>query len=362
MKKLAILLLLVIPLLTSSCQYITGEAPAQTPKPTPPPITSPPPPKTDWEEGSPPPVGIEGWEEPRSLTEAEKASVIEIALNTQRASEWLQGRTDYRAGSVDWYAVIWNSKGEAGTWWSLEYSRVEKEGVPDFVNPYARWYPGVTIAVGESTIYQMQIAVDLDSGETAMAMGPYPSLSSPDRFKIIPEPSPVPAINREQAIETAKRGLPASVIARADISAEVHGWYWEITFDNLKATADELMPYPLKSPPPGPTGQPATDPYPGIWQSVIITVDAQTGNPKSTGARRVPRPGPYVSQGQAIQSARGGVLRFPVDVSWIAGAKVEAYLQGDTWIVLFWEEGSENHRIKTRVDAVTGEFTGGGSG
>ena len=37
MKKLAILLLLVIALLTSSCQYITGEAPAQTPKPTPPP-------------------------------------------------------------------------------------------------------------------------------------------------------------------------------------------------------------------------------------------------------------------------------------------------------------------------------------
>jgi hypothetical protein len=83
--------------------------------PAPSPITSPPPPKTDWEEGSTPPEGIKGWEQPRSLTENEKAKVIEIALNSPRASEWLQGRTDYRAGSVDWYAIIWNSNGEAGT-------------------------------------------------------------------------------------------------------------------------------------------------------------------------------------------------------------------------------------------------------
>ena len=28
------------------------------------------------------------------------------------------------------------------------------------------------------------------------------------------------------------------IVARADISAEVHGWYWEVVFDNLNATAD----------------------------------------------------------------------------------------------------------------------------
>jgi hypothetical protein len=186
MKKLTFILILVIALLATSCQYITGEAPAQTPEPTPSPITSPPPPRTDWKEGSLPPEGIEGWEQPRSLTENQKAKVIEIAMNSTRASEWLQGRTDYRAGSVDWYAIIWNSDGEAGTWWSLEYDRAANEGIPDFVSPYALWYPGVTIAVGEGTITQMQIAVDPDSGKTAMVMGPYPSLSSPDRFKNIP--------------------------------------------------------------------------------------------------------------------------------------------------------------------------------
>jgi hypothetical protein len=154
--------------------------------PASPPITSPPPPRTDWEEGSPPTEGLEGWEQPRSLTEDEKTNIIEIALNSQRASEWLQGRTDYRVGSADWYAIIWNSNGEARTWWSLEYDRVANEGIPDFVSPYAFWYPGVTIAVGEGTIYQMQITVDLDAGKTVMVMGPYPSLSSPDRFKNIP--------------------------------------------------------------------------------------------------------------------------------------------------------------------------------
>jgi hypothetical protein len=181
----AIALAFLVIMLASSCQYITGEASEQIPAttPTPPPITSPPPPKTDWEEGSPPPEGLEGWEQPRSLTEDEQTEVIEIALNSPRASEWFQGRTDYRADSVDWYAIIWNSNGEAGTWWSMEYDRVANEGIPDFVSPYALWYPGVTIAIGEGTIYQMQIAVDLDAGKTAMVTGPYPSLSSPDRFK-----------------------------------------------------------------------------------------------------------------------------------------------------------------------------------
>ncbi len=407
-----------------------------------PPITSPPPPKTDWEEGSPPPEGIEGWEQPRSLTEDEKTEVIEIALNSQRALEWLQGRTDYRIGSVDWYAIIWSSNGESGNWWSLEYDRVVKEGIPDFVSPHALWYPGVTIAVGEGTIYQMQIAIDLDAGKAAMMMGPYPSLSSPDRFRniqeyalevvratyeeiieelfdkrqlydkismtgysgtditlsfyshadpeivtlvramidnkvpgislIVKENVPAPTskvptntqISKEQAIEIASKTLPALIVARAGIKAERHGWYWEVIFDNLNAEAEELMPWPLKSPPPPPPGQPEEDPYTGIWQSVIITIDAQTGDLKSTSARQSPEPGPYVSQEQAILSAMETILQTPVEINWgvkatrFGKAQVEAYLRGDTWIVLFWEEGSTDNRFSVYVDAVNGLPTG----
>lgn len=69
-----------------------------------------------------------------------------------------------------------------------------------------------------------------------------------------------------------------------------------------------------------------------------------------------------MNQEQAIESARERVLRFPMDASWIEKAKVETYLQGDIWIVLFWEDGSKDNRIKASVDAVTGKATGGGRG
>lgn len=187
MKKPIVLCAMVLTALLLIISVVGCQQPS-APEPTPPPITSPPPPRTDWEEGSPPPAGIEGLKQPGPLTDAEKAEVVEIALRSQRVSEWLQGRTDYRTGPIDWYAIIWNSNGEAGTWWSLGYDRIANEGIPDFVSPYALWYPGVTIAVGEGTIYQTQIAIDLDTGKTAMVTGPYPSLSSPDRFKNIPPP------------------------------------------------------------------------------------------------------------------------------------------------------------------------------
>jgi hypothetical protein len=146
-------------------------------------------------------------------------------------------------------------------------------------------------------------------------------------------PSPVDqirTISREQAIETASKTLPPSIVSRAKIQAEIHGWYWEVIFDNLNATAAELMPWPLKGPPPPPPGQPTPEPYPGIWQTIIATVDTQTGDLHSIGARHAAEPGPYIGMEQAIQSARELMLQIPTDVSWVEKAKVEAYLRGDT--------------------------------
>lgn len=143
---------------------------------TPEPISSPSPYPTVWAKGSPPPSGIGGWQQPKALTEDEKDRVVQIAVNSPEASDWLQGRTDYRVAPINWYAI------KPGTWWALEYQIVE-DGIPGYISPYALWYPGVTIAVGQGTIIQMQIAVDLDQGKTVMVFGPYPSLSSPDRFR-----------------------------------------------------------------------------------------------------------------------------------------------------------------------------------
>lgn len=197
-----------------------------------------------------------------------------------------------------------------------------------------------------------------------------------------PTPAPpAPQISREQAIEIATKMLPARlapVVARSDVRAESHGWYWEVIFDNVNATYDELTPIPLKPPVRGPTppapGQPQSIPesYQGIFQSVAITVDAETGDPLSAGASRMPKPGPYVNQEQAIVSAQRYVSGIPLsDQAWLDGAMVDAYLRGDTWIVLFWEEGSSVkdkssglsvHRIRVLVDAVTGVADGASRG
>ncbi|MBI2850010.1 MAG: hypothetical protein HYX80_03090 [Chloroflexi bacterium] len=120
----------------------------------------------------------------RQLTAAEKQKVLQIALESPRISEWLQGRNDFRASGIEWYAIIW-SDSQPGTWWALDYEAVEK-GVPFYVSKLVRFYPGMTIAVGEGTIIQVQVAVDLKTEKAVMVDGPYPSLSSPDRFKSIP--------------------------------------------------------------------------------------------------------------------------------------------------------------------------------
>jgi len=185
--------------------------------------------------------------------------------------------------------------------------------------------------------------------------------------EVVPAPAsqlPFP-ISREQAIKKASDTLSSSIVDRAEISAELHGWYWEVDFDNLDAEADELMPWPLKGPPPPPPGEPTREPYPGIWQTVIITVDAWTGDIRSGGARQEPSPGPYTSREQAISNARE-YITAAISEAWIENAMVEAYLRGDTWIVLFWEEGAsakdsktlDVHRFRVSVDAVTGEATG----
>jgi len=173
-------------------------------------------------------------------------------------------------------------------------------------------------------------------------------------------------ISHEQAIELATDMLPesvAAVVARGDVRAELHGWYWEVTFDNLNATGDELMPFPLRSPPPGGS---ASEAYPGIYQSVVLTVDAETGDPLSAGANKESRPGPYVSREQAISSARERITSG-ISETWLERAMLEAYLRGDTWIVLFWEEGASIedrssglsvHRFRVSVDAVTGDAKG----
>lgn len=124
-----------------------------------------------------------GMNSPQELTGEEKARVVEIALNTPQASEWLEAEGEYEIASLGWYAI------DDGEWWCLEYEGIENDPNRQLIPESARWYPGVTIRVGEITITQMQIAVDLETEKAVLVEGPYPSLSSPDRF---PKPAPKP--------------------------------------------------------------------------------------------------------------------------------------------------------------------------
>jgi hypothetical protein len=107
------------------------------------------------------------------LTEDEKARVVQIALNSPEASNWLQGRTDYRIWPVDLHAIEWHD-GKFGGWTVFEYP-IEYDKIPCWVSPYAYWYPGVTISTVEQGInWSMQIVVDLDVGKTVIVEGPFP--------------------------------------------------------------------------------------------------------------------------------------------------------------------------------------------
>jgi hypothetical protein len=176
--------LVALALLLSGCSNV-GTTPSPVLSPTP--IASPTPISWPWhtpmfspgyscptyEKGSPPPSGIGGWQQPRDLTEEEKARVVQIALNSPEASDWLQGRTDYQVSPVDLYAIEWHD-GKFGGWVMFEYPIV-CDGIPCCVSPYAYWYPGVSIhAVEQGIIFVMQIVVDLDSGKTVKVLGPLP--------------------------------------------------------------------------------------------------------------------------------------------------------------------------------------------
>ena len=147
-----------------------------TPPPTlfPPPITDPAQahfrtfPKSD-----PPPAGIGGWTQPRLLTDAEKAKVIEIAINSTNVKNWLNGKTDYKMGGIYWFVITWNN-GTMQEYECPEYD-VVTTGVPGWVSPNGWWYPAVTLSLGEwGSMTQMQMAIDVDNGKVAYVDGPYP--------------------------------------------------------------------------------------------------------------------------------------------------------------------------------------------
>ena len=112
----------------------------------------------------------------RWLTDEEKNTVMEIALNTAKAKGWLQEEDKYGIG-LSWKAM-WD-----GGYRVFPYEAVV-EGIPSYVPAEEAEfiYPNVTIWSGEPAENIISVAVDLDTKEVVYDES-YPNLSHPDRFK-----------------------------------------------------------------------------------------------------------------------------------------------------------------------------------
>jgi len=126
----------------------------------------------------------EGLKNPKELTDIEKNRVIEIALHTPEATEWLKKESKYRT-TLAWVSIVW-WRGEASEIRYLPFEKPETDPNYQLVPQEAAWYPGVVIHFGEPSQFVIQVAVDLAKGKAVDVMSS-PDLSSPERF---PTPPP----------------------------------------------------------------------------------------------------------------------------------------------------------------------------
>ncbi len=120
----------------------------------------------------------------RWLTDEEKVKLVEIALNTPKAQEWLQKESQYKTG-ISWLALNPNPEGEGYSGYRrFDYDivatgiprgkvditpegsseRIVSEGVPED----AEIHPSVTIWFGEPTEWVVSVAVDIDSEKVVL--------------------------------------------------------------------------------------------------------------------------------------------------------------------------------------------------
>lgn len=178
---LATSLLAMMALIASGCSEQPTEQPTEpTELPTEQPAEQPAEPtelpiEQPSEQPAEPPKGMES---PRELTDEEKMKVVEIALNSPRALEWLEQESEYRIRGSSWHAIVWNSSDDGySEWHTFPYYDVESNPDYQLVSESAAWYPGITIDVidfWKGEMMQMQFVVDLETETAVMSIGPRP--------------------------------------------------------------------------------------------------------------------------------------------------------------------------------------------
>ncbi len=120
-----------------------------------------------------------GMESLRWLTEAEKAKVIDMALNTPEAKKALEKYGTYET-YLSWIALSWDDSTVTSRW-GLKYEWVDEEILPppprdappdihinlETVPETAEFYSRVTINLAEPPEWQVTVATNPDTGEVA---------------------------------------------------------------------------------------------------------------------------------------------------------------------------------------------------
>ena len=116
-----------------------------------------------------------GLDKPRDLTDAEKATIVEIALSTPEAQIQLETKAPYTT-EVNWLAVTWDGQN-----WSAYYhvdSNWENDPNLGNIPESAVFYPYVLIHFMEPAAWQIATAVDLDTGKVVL-VHEYPANKGP---------------------------------------------------------------------------------------------------------------------------------------------------------------------------------------
>ena len=121
--------------------------------------------------GGPP----EGLDSPRDLTDEERKTVIEVALNTPEAQKWLEQGIQYTT-DMNWLAIVWDGK----QWTGYYHIDTQWQTDPNLKNvpEAAVFYPYVLLKFMEPADWQIAIAVDLDREEPVL-VHEYPSQKGP---------------------------------------------------------------------------------------------------------------------------------------------------------------------------------------
>jgi len=120
------------------------------------------------------------------LTDNEKGRLIEIALNTPKASAWLEKESIYKV-DVRWIAIVWGNS-RAVRWSTLDYEQVADGKPPPYISESAIIYPSVLVRFGEPEHTLVMVAIDRDTEEIVLVQecpGAEPVLP-----KKIPPPGP----------------------------------------------------------------------------------------------------------------------------------------------------------------------------